>query len=553
MCSAHERNEPFGGTDRTAFPVGAGMFGHPFGQQGLAFFIRHIVHELEGGASDLGNADADMDKVVVPSRASLPALRLPDGKHDAETFDICVAHAHVADELAARTFKKMQVFRIIKITHGVRFTIGDAVGEPNIGSGKIVHVQHPWLRVGRGMAIATVLAALLAGCAVGAPLLDDAEEPASVSFYTEEPQARADMLASTLTPPSAQGLRSWEALGPAVRAGLKYAQAREAGQVAVAHGDLAITWGDVADTLVLLEALLPRLDAEPELLAQRFRWVRLTEGASFSGYYEPVVMASRTRKAGYVQPLYGLPSDLRQLDLGRFQPMLTGQRLAYRMSGGEPVPYYARAEIDGEAGVLRGRGLELAWVDPVDAYFLQVQGSGRLRFEDGSEKALLYAGTNGRPYLSIGQYLSGLGIIPPDAVSMQSIRKWLHEHPEERENVLYRNQRYVFFRKAEPASGPVGSMGVPITPFVTLAVDRETFPFGALLAFDVRLPDPSAPLSSSGVVEAFSDLRGLGVAQDTGEAIRGRRIDLFCGKGERAAFIAGHLNRRGEVWMLLAR
>lgn len=177
----------------------------------------------------------------------------------------------------------------------------------------------------------------------------------------------------------------------------------------MAHGDLAITWGDVADTLVLLEALLPRLDAEPELLAQRFRWVRLTEGASFSGYYEPVVMASRTCKAGYVQPLYGLPSDLRQLDLGRFQPMLTGQRLAYRMSGGEPVPYYARAEIDGEAGVLRGRGLELAWVDPVDAYFLQVQGSGRLRFEDGSEKALLYAGTNGRPYLSIGQYLSGWG------------------------------------------------------------------------------------------------------------------------------------------------
>lgn len=415
-----------------------------------------------------------------------------------------------------------------------------------------MHVQYPWLKVGKGILL-TAMLVLLTGCSFSSSLSDDIGEPAPVPFYTEEPQARANTLASSLTPPLAQGLTSWTELAPVIQTSLKYARTHEPEQVAVAHGDLAVTWGDVVNALVRLESLLPRLDKERELLAQQFRWIRLTEGASFSGYYEPLVMASRVRKGGYSQPLYRLPGDLEQLELGRFQPLLTGQRLVYRMEKGKPVPYYDREEIDGRKGVLRGRGLELAWVDPVDAYFLQVQGSGRLQFEDGTETALLYAGTNGRPYLSIGQYLSGLGLIPADSVSMQSIRKWLRDNPEELENVLYRNRRYVFFREAEPASGPVGSMGVPITPFVTLAVDRETFPLGALLAFDVELPDPAGQLSPEGGVKAFSDLRGLGIAQDAGEAIRGSRIDLFCGKGERAAFIAGHLNRHGEVWMLLAK
>ncbi len=427
------------------------------------------------------------------------------------------------------------------------------MGKPNIRGGKVVHIQHSWLKVRGGAIIALALVILLAGCTAGFPLRDDIEGPPSVAFYTEEPQPEAAALATALTPPAGQGLASWMELKPAIEAALDYAQTREADQVAVAHGDVAITWGDVAVTLARFSAVLPRLDADPALLAQQFRWVRLTEGTSFSGYYEPVFMASKTRKGEYTQPLYRLPTDLRQLDLGQFHPLFTGQRLVYRLAGDKPVPYYTRAEIDGKAGVLRGRGLELAWTDPIDAYFLQVQGSGHLCFDDGSEMSLLYAGTNGLPYVSIGQYLSGLGILPADTVSMQSIRTWLRENPEEWKNVLNRNQRYVFFKKGNVTSGPVGSMGVPITPFVTLAADRETFPLGALLVFDVYLPDPAAPLSSTGAVKEFSHLRGIGIVQDTGEAIRGRRIDLFCGRGGRAAFIAGHLNRMGETWMLLAR
>lgn len=397
-------------------------------------------------------------------------------------------------------------------------------------------------------------------------------------FVPESPRDAAQ-LAQTLRP-AEQQLKSWTELTPTLRANLTYALHREPEQVAVAHGDLAITWGEIARTLTRLQELLPRLDHEPGLFAAEFHWLRLAEGAAFSGYYEPVFKASRTRKPGYAHPIYRLPPDLKQMDLGLFRPEYIGQRLPYRLKNGVPVPYYTRAEIDGSPdvqeksarssgtgvsrqGVLRGKGLELAWLaDPLDVYFLHVQGSGRLRFSDGAEVPVRFAGSNGRPYLSIGKYLSGLNRISPDNVSMQSIRQWLIEHPEEQQSVLSRNNRYIFFSleskrsaasgKVRPAnsadSGPIGSMGVPIQPWITLAVDRTTFPLGAVLAFEVPLPNVSTPPQAEG-----HTLFGLGLAQDSGEAIRGRRVDLFCGRGEQAAAVAGRLNTPGEVWLLLAK
>ena len=382
----------------------------------------------------------------------------------------------------------------------------------------------------------------------------------SLNFDNLSPEEQAAVLAGKLDR-TGQRLHSWKELAPALRASRAHIAGREPGQVAVAHGDVAVTWGDVAKTLDRLEALLPRLDAEPGLLAERFRWVKLKDGAAFSGYYEPVVKASRTRKPGYTAPLYRVPPDLRELNLGSFKSELIGQRVVYRMEKGKPVPYYTRAEIDGldgRPGVLRGKGLELAWLsDPVDAFFLQVQGSGRLRFEDGKEMPVRFAGSNGKPYLSIGRYLADQGEIPTGQVSMQSIRQWLREHPELRDDLLRRNQRYIFFRKGPETSsgsitsGPVGSMGSPLSSMVSLAVDRTTFPLGSVLAFDVNIPDPSSPVEEGPV--STTPLFGIGLAQDTGEAIKGRRVDLFCGKGARAAYIAGHLNGPGEIWMLLAK
>lgn len=437
------------------------------------------------------------------------------------------------------------------------------MSKPNIRGGEIVHSLYPRLKVLKGETIAVIgiivsmaLILGLGGC-TGVSRMVEISSSTPVAhkltpeLYALESAKDAESLAQTLNPQS-QYLSSWKALEPALQASLKYTETKEPGQVAVAHGDIAVTWGEIARTLKKLQELLPRLDKEPELLASRFRWVRLTEGAAFSGYYEPVFKASPTQKAGYTYPLYKLPPDLKQIDLGLFKDAFIGQNLAYRLERGIPVPYYTRAEIDGtgnKPGVLRGKGLELAWLkDPLDAYFLHVQGSGRLQYEDGSEQSILYAGVNGREYLSIGRYLSDLGLIAPGEISMQSIRRWLQEHPEQRESVLHHNQRYVFFRlepKGKKNSNPIGTMGAPVTPWVSLAVDRETFPLGAALAFDVNVPT----LESSG---SPTSIRGIGFAQDTGEAITERRVDLFCGRGERAAFTAGHLNDRGQVWMLLA-
>lgn len=401
--------------------------------------------------------------------------------------------------------------------------------------------------------------ALLAGCAAPHPVAP-VPEYAVTGTLVPEPEGQAVLLAAKLDR-SGQHLQTWKELAPALRASRAHVEAREAGQVAVAHGDIAITWGDVARTLALLETLLPRLDAEPQLLAEYFYWLKLSEDAAFSGYYEPVIKASRTRRPGYTVPLYRVPPDLRQLSLGTFRSELIGQRIVYRLEKGRPVPYYTRAEIDGlngRRGVLRGKGLELAWLsDPVDAFFLHVQGSGRLRFEDGGEMPVRFAGSNGRAYLGIGRYLADQGEIPPGQVSMQSIRQWLGEHPKSRDVLLARNERYIFFRRGPEApagtlaSGPQGSMGLPLSPMVSLAVDRRTFPLGAVMAFDVNIPDADAPASTGAV--ATKPLFGLGLAQDTGEAIKGRRVDLFCGKGEQAAYVAGHLNGPGTVWMLIAK
>ena len=564
--AAQEAQEPFRRAHGAAFPVGAGVLGHAFGEEGLAFRVSHIVHKGKRSASDFGYPGADVDEIVIAGGLAVTALGFPDREHDAEPFDLRIAHSHAADVLAAGTLEKMQIFRVIKVAHRIGLPIRDAVGQPNIGSGKVVHERHPLLKIpqkrgaGRWGPAAALVLSLLAGCAAPLPS-PPVERKVPVETLVPESEERAASLAAGLDR-AGQGLRSWTELAPALRASRAHIAGREAGQVAVAHGDLAVTWGDVARTLERLESLLPRLDAEPGLLAEKFRWIRLREGAAFSGYYEPVVKASRTRRPGYETPLYRLPPDLRQLNLGRFQTELIGQRIAYRLSKGEPIPYYTRADIDGldgKPGVLRGKGLELAWLsDPVDAFFLHVQGSGRLRFEDGREMAVRFAGSNGRPYVSIGRYLEDQGAIPPGEVSMQSIRRWLREHPALRDDVLRRNERYIFFRKGPEtpaggvASGPVGSMGTPLSPMVTLAVDRRTFPLGAVIAFDVPLPDPASP-AASGQPLKTRPLCGLGLAQDTGEAIKGRRVDLFCGKGARAAYIAGHLNGPGEVWLLLAR
>ena len=409
------------------------------------------------------------------------------------------------------------------------------MGEPNIGSGKIVHEQHPLLKVPqkRGAGTAALAAAvlalgLLAGCAAPLPAPSAPVRDVAGDLVPENDE-QAAVLAGKLDR-AGQRLHSWKELAPALRASRAHIAGREPGQVAVAHGDVAVTWGDVAKTLDCLEALLPRLDAEPGLLAERFRWVKLKDGAAFSGYYEPRRQGKPYPQARLHGPVVPCAAGSARAEVwGASRASLSASASCTAWKRGSPVPYYTRAEIDGldgRPGVLRGKGLELAWLsDPVDAFFLQVQGSGRLRFEDGKEMPVRFAGSNGKPYLSIGRYLADQGEIPTGQVSMQSIRQWLREHPELRDDLLRRNQRYIFFRKGPETSsgsitsGPVGSMGSPLSSMVSLAVDRTTFPLGSVLAFDVNIPDPSSPVEEGPV--STTPLFGIGFGAGYGRGHQG--------------------------------
>lgn len=285
----------------------------------------------------------------------------------------------------------------------------------------------------------------------------------------------------------------------------------------------------------------------------------------FTGYYEPSLRGSHRRHGPYRTPLYRTPRDLVSVDLGEFREDLAGRRIAGRVRGGRLRPYLERSEI--ASGALAGRDLEIVWVDdPVDAFFLHIQGSGRVVMEDGSVLRLGYSAQNGHPYTAIGRELVARGELALEGVSMQSIRRWLADHPEKAPEVMAANASFVFFRTLE-GPGPLGSLGVPLTPGRSLAVDRTFLPLGAAFWLAGWMPDPASPggadLRSGAedpgpgpppVADGRRPLRRLLVAQDTGGAIRGPvRGDLFWGPGDRAAAIAGRMKHEGRLWLLLPR
>ena len=252
----------------------------------------------------------------------------------------------------------------------------------------------------------------------------------------------------------------------------------------------------------------------------------------FTGYYEAELRGAWGPIDGYRWPLYGVPDDLVSVDLGRFRADLKGERIYGRVKGAALVPYYNRRDID--KGVLTGRRLELLWVsDPVDAFFLHVQGSGRVSLPDGSVVRVGFAGSNGLDFASIG--------VPGAGGSMQGIRKWLRANPTAATAILQRNPRYIFFRKID-GDGPIGAQGVALTPGRSLAVDPAFLPLGVPLWLDTTWPSSERPL------------RRLMVAQDTGNAIKGPiRGDFFWGFGEPALAEAGRMKQRGHYYLLLPK
>jgi len=257
-----------------------------------------------------------------------------------------------------------------------------------------------------------------------------------------------------------------------------------------------------------------------------------------TGYFELTLAGSRTRDTANAYPLYRVPADLIDVDLGQFGSTLAGKHVRGRVENARLVPYYDRAAIDD--GALAGRGLELAWVaDPIEAFFLAIQGSGRVRLADGTELRVGYAGQNGRDYTGIGRLLRERGVLGPGQATMEGLVTWLRADPDEGRAAMRENQSYVFFRELS-GPGPVGAMGVALTPGASVATDPAFVPLGAPLFLATRTAD--GPLNAAMV------------AQDTGGAIKGaNRFDLFLGAGANARRIAGGLSAQGRAWLLLPR
>ena len=273
-----------------------------------------------------------------------------------------------------------------------------------------------------------------------------------------------------------------------------------------------------------------------------FETVRVGDGKAFvTGYYEPEIAGVRTRQPGFEVPVYALPPDLVRAREGDAPPTEKGtQPLGRYDENGQFVPYFERAAIDD--GALAGKGLEIGWVaDPVELFFLQVQGSGRLRAPDGSVIRIGYAGQNGQGYTGIGSVMRAQGLIGPApgqySGSMQGIMQYIREHPEEGKALMRQNQSYVFFKLIN-GDGPYGALGVPVRGGDSVAVDPAFVPLGAPVVLSLDR------------VEA----NGLWVAQDTGGAIKGpNRFDSFWGAGEAARTTAGGMSGRGDAWLLLPK
>ena len=268
----------------------------------------------------------------------------------------------------------------------------------------------------------------------------------------------------------------------------------------------------------------------------------------FTGYYEPVLEGSLKKDETYKFPIYTRPDDLTTIDLSLFSPKFQGETIIGRYANQTVVPYYDRKEIENE-GLLEGKTGVIAWLkDRIDLFFLQVQGSGKIHLDNGKIIDVHYQATNGQPYRSIGKLLVDEGKIPIEEISMQKIRDYLHQHPEEIETILNYNPSYVFFKIEQ--NGPVGCLEVRLTPGRSIALDRHLYPAAGLAFIETQKPS----MNSDGTIQKWMAFSRFVLNQDTGGAISGPgRADIFWGNGPYAEITAGHMQEFGSLYFLILK
>ncbi len=317
-----------------------------------------------------------------------------------------------------------------------------------------------------------------------------------------------------------QHMRSWRELTPTLQKSLSYVKAKNQKAFAIKRTGLVLTWEQLRQSLEELMEIIPKLDKNPELLLEHFKWVKMEQGIHFTGYYEPIVLASRTFKEGYF-PIYKRPPELTLFRRKR-------------------IKFFSREAIDSQK-MLANRGLELAWAKSlVDIFYMQIQGSGKLLFEDGSTAYINYAGQNGHKYTILGKTMREMGLISRGNVLEQ--RKWFLKNPTRIQEILNTNPSYVFFSPGK--HGVRGAMGRILDPLRSLASDRKYIPLGAIVAYGLNMPH---------ILTGKSPMRGLAFTQDVGGAIRGNRCDIFMGNGPIAEYRASLLHTHGLAWVLVSK
>lgn len=401
------------------------------------------------------------------------------------------------------------------------------------GTGKILGPSRP---------MATLLAALLflAGCAPKPPSVTPSKPQLTRVSWDALAGAEDDLQLEGLEEALARSLSYFERGGREISFEVE-------GRKVSADG--------IRRTLLSLREMLERGELRLPALSRNFdlyaypRQAHSGGNVLVTGYYEPVLEARLEPDHVFRYPLYSPPPDLIQVALEEFPwlsaPETGPRRVLGRIEGNRLVPYFDRRQIDGQ-GALQGRGLELAWLkDPVDAFILHVQGSGVLRLSDGTTRRVGYAAGNGRPYRSIGAYAIARGWIPREEMSLQTLRRFLKDHPERLQEILWHNPSYVFFRWVE--EGPLGSLHVPLTPGRSIAADSAWYPDGVPAVLTGRLP------LGDGTHRTRPFQRWV-VHQDSGGAIRGpHRVDLYCGTGDAAEAVAGRLKHPGNLYIVLKK
>jgi membrane-bound lytic murein transglycosylase A len=379
---------------------------------------------------------------------------------------------------------------------------------------------------------------------------------AIVAWWATRPQAPSFFVAPLrLTPVSFTDLPGWRISDPraALAAFARSCQALAKKQPTDAMGGIGYA-GNVGDWMPACRQIPARHMSAAQ--ARKFfeSWARpvsIGEGddprGTFTGYYEAQIAASRVQHGAYRTPVYGTPDNLVAVNAGDFLDDLSGRHFTGCVEGHRLVKCPERAQID-------AKGLQQAKIlfyadDPVAVFFLHIQGSGRVHFDDGTSARVNYDAQNGQPYTAIGKTLIQMGV-PRDGMSMQVIRKWLKDHPADAQRVMETDKSFIFFREEpieDASTGPIGSEGVPLTAGASLAVDMKLHPLGAPMFVAATRPDADPD-------RADHDFDRLMVAQDSGGAIKGAvRGDVFWGFGDDAASIAGRMKSSGKLYVLLPR